>query len=69
MCSPWFLTSVDSSNNYLILHLGFGVSQIKMNILGFTRVDEQIIFFEHRLSDRKELLKGFQTWVVEDDVV
>ena len=22
-----------------------------MNILGFTRVDEQIVFFEHRLSD------------------
>ena len=69
MCSPWLLTSVDSSNNYFLLHLGFGVSQIKMNILRFTRVDEQIVFFEHILSDGKGLLKGLQTWVVEVDVV
>ena len=61
MCSPWFLTSVDGSDNYLLFHLGSGVSQIEMNILGFTRVNDQIIFFKHRLSDGKELLKGLQT--------
>ena len=65
MRSPWFLTPVESPNNYLPLYLGFGVSQVEVNILGFTRIDEQIVFFEHRLSDGKELLKGLQTWVDE----
>ena len=40
-----------------------------MNILSFTRVDEQIVFFEHRLSYGEELLKGLQTCVVEVDVI
>ena len=42
-----------------------------MNILGCTRVDEQIVLFEHRLSDGEELLKGLQTCVsvVEVDVI
>ena len=57
--------TVDSSNSNLFLQLGFGISQIKINQLSFTRVDEEIVFFEHRLSDGKQLLKGLQTLVVE----
>ena len=69
MRSPWFLTPVESPNNYLPLYLGFGVSQVEVNILGFTRVAKQIVSFKHRLCNEKELLKGLQTWVVEVDIV
>ena len=61
--------TIDRSDNNFPLVLRFGISQEEMNILGFTRVDEQIVFFEHRLSDGEELLKGLQTCVVKVDVI